>query len=155
MKRLISADDVLQDSWISAFRSSDTFSGGSSDAFDRWFVSIVRSRLLNAIRYANQAMRSADRVESDRSGSYLGLLSQLSDSGKTASSQCAGREAVQAMRLALSALPDDYRQVITLHFIDGQSHADVATMMNKSKDAVRGLLYRGVLQLKQLITSRS
>lgn len=157
MRRLISADDVLQDAWISAFRSSGTFIAVSSDAFDRWFMTIVRSRLLNAVRYANQAIRCPDRLleTGDRSGSYMNLLARLTDSGKTASSQCAGQEALQAMRLAMSALPEDYRQVITLHYIDGQTHADVATVMNKSKDAVRALLYRGVLQLKELILSRS
>lgn len=150
MRAVLSVEDVLQEAWIAAFRTCAGFVNESPGAFDRWFLTIVRSRLLNAIRYANQAMRTVDRLEkADRSGSYLGLVARLADPARTASSHCAGQEAVQAVRLAISALPDDYRQAITMHYIEGQSQAEVASQMNKTKPAVHGLLYRGLEQLKE------
>lgn len=157
MVRLISVDDVLQEIWITAFRSIHTFSSQSPDGFDRWLMTIARTRLLNAIRYGNQMNRAAHRVQDqpDRTGSYLALLDRIANPGRTPSSEHACDEAVQAIRLAIDGLPEDYRRAILMHHIDGRSQAEVATVMNKTTAAVNGLLYRGLVRLKNRMGAES
>ncbi len=150
MQPVVAVDDVLQEIWITAFRSIGSFSSYGSDSLDRWLMTIARTRLLNAIRYASQSNRAVDRVQVqvDRTGSYFALFGRIAHPGRTPSSEHACDEAVRAVRVALDALPDDYRRAITMHHIDGRSQSEVATVMQKSTAAVNGLLYRGMLRLK-------
>jgi DNA-directed RNA polymerase specialized sigma24 family protein len=43
------------------------------------------------------------------------------------------------MRAALATLPDDQREVIDRHYLQGESHAQIALAMGRTKDAIRGL----------------
>lgn len=59
-----------------------------------------------------------------------------------------GREAVQE---ALAALPPDYRQVIQLRIVEGYSRSETAKLTGRSEDAVRGLQYRALQQLRDAL----
>lgn len=150
IQRVVSADDVLQEIWITAFRSVGDFTCQGPDSFERWLMTIARTRLLNAIRHSDQSNRAVGRLREDpnKSGSYLALFGRVAYPGRTPSSEHACDEAVLAIRQAIDSLPDDYRRAITMHHIDGHSHAEVASVMQKSTDAVNGLLYRGLRRLK-------
>ena len=62
-------------------------------------------------------------------------------------------EAVDAVQIALAALPEDYRTAITLRYIHGRSCAQVAKAMRKSDGAVWSLLYRGKRKMRGLVDS--
>jgi RNA polymerase sigma-70 factor (ECF subfamily) len=48
---------------------------------------------------------------------------------------------------ALDQLGDDQRQVVLLRFVEGLSHAEVATVIGKSEGATRAIQHRAVLAL--------
>jgi len=154
---MVAVEDILQEIWITAFRSIQSFSEQSPGSFDKWLITITRTRLLNAIRYGTRKSRTASRVEqqSDCTGSYLALLGRLANPGRTPSSEQACDEAMKAVRLAIDSLPDDYRRAITMYHIDGRTQAEVATVMNKTPAAVNGLLYRAMVRLKNRMGSES
>ena len=52
------------------------------------------------------------------------------------------------MLAALYSLPVLYRRALTLHYLKGIPHPELARVMDKSADAVRGLLQRGVRMLR-------
>lgn len=156
MARLICVEDILQEIWITAFRSIHLYSNQGPDAFDKWLRTIARTRLLNAVRYGSSKNRAADRVvQSDRIGSASGLLGRVPTPGRTPSSEHACNEAVQAVRVAIDGLPDDYRRAVTMHVLDGRTEAEVATVMNKTPAAVHGLLYRALARLRVGMGSES
>ena len=64
-------------------------------------------------------------------------------------------EAATAIQNALSSLPEDYRKVITLHHLEGLPQGDVALIMQRSRPAVRGLLLRGMRELRQRMGASS
>lgn len=48
-------------------------------------------------------------------------------------------------------LPEDYKNVLTLRFLNGLSPEETATMMNRSEGAVRVLQFRALAALKRLL----
>lgn len=65
-------------------------------------------------------------------------------------SERAGRtERFAELAAALGGLPTDQRRAIELHHLAGLSLTDTAAEMGKTTQAVVGLLYRGLKQLRQ------
>jgi RNA polymerase sigma-70 factor (ECF subfamily) len=56
----------------------------------------------------------------------------------------------QLVRLAaaLAALPEDQQVAVHLHHLDGLSLVEVGKRMNRSKEAVAGLLFRALKRLR-------
>ena len=54
-----------------------------------------------------------------------------------------------AILQAMKTLTNDQREVITLRFIEGLSHQQIAFIVKKHEDAVRAIQYRGLQQLKK------
>ena len=60
-------------------------------------------------------------------------------------------EEVARLARALACLPPDQQQVVELHHLKGMSVADVADQMGRTKQAVVGLLFRGLKRLRELL----
>ena len=56
---------------------------------------------------------------------------------------------VDAVRKALSGIRDEYREVITWHYIDELKVPEIARIANKSEGAVRVLLHRALNSLRE------
>ena len=52
---------------------------------------------------------------------------------------------------ALGQLPEDQRLAIELHHLKGCTVAEAAEQMGRTKNAVVGLLFRGMKRLRQLL----
>jgi RNA polymerase sigma-70 factor (ECF subfamily) len=61
------------------------------------------------------------------------------------------KEAVERIEAALDALPEDYREVITLAKLVGLSRAEIGEVMGRSEGAVRTLLFRAQARLAELL----
>ena len=57
-------------------------------------------------------------------------------------------EEVTRLAEALAALPDDQRQAVEMHHLEGLRFAEIAARMGRSKTSVAGLVFRGVRALK-------
>jgi len=149
----IDPDDVLQEVWISAFHVVSSFRATAPDAFDRWLTTIVRSKLVNAVRRVRRAKRGGGIQEGqdpiDRTSSFAGLAGLVDVRARTPSSEQAMQDAVRAVESALGGLPEEYEKVIRLRFLEGRSQDEVAEAMHKSPQAIHSLLYRGLLKLRQ------
>lgn len=152
LRHFVVIEDVLQDVWIAAFRGFAGFRQEGPDAFDRWLISITQSRLVDAIRRARSLKRGGgERIAHEarqRTTSYLDLFASTGAKQHTPSGERAAKEAVHAVQVALGALPDDHRCAIMLHHINGQSRAEVAMVMQKTRPAVNSLLFRGLRMLR-------
>ena len=61
----------------------------------------------------------------------------------------------QSLRLAaeLAQLPDEQRDAVVLHHLQGCSLAQVAGHLQRSESAVAGLLHRGLKKLRELMAA--
>lgn len=146
----IDASDVVQQTYLSAVRKFDEFTGDDADALAGWLQLIHERNLIDTARKHIQAdMRSVDREAT------VVELDPIEDVELTSPSQrlMRGENAVRLAR-ALIHLPDDQCQAVRLRHLDGWSLEDIAQRMKRSKRAVAGLLHRGMENLRERLSGQ-
>ena len=125
------AEDLSQEVWLRVYARARQFSGG--EAFRGWLRTIV-IRCCVDLRRRRRA-RGGDRVETP------------------AGEPPASRPAPPLLRLdlerGLAALPEESRQVVVLHDVEGMGHAEVARALGISEEASRSRLSRARRALRE------
>jgi len=157
MQAVIDAGDVLQQTYIDAFVAIGRLELRSEKAFFRWLTTIADHRLIDAVKSLKRKKRGGDhqRAYSGPSSSMADLLELLSDSITSPSGQAARNEGIQVLESALGSLPDDYRQAVRLRYLEGKGIEEIAPEMDRTPDAVRGLLYRALKKLRDAMGQSS
>ena len=152
VQQVIDVDDILQQTFLQVFRDIRSFEAQSGASFFNWVRTIAENRLLDTIKGLKRKKRGGEhhraRAGEDGQGSSIkDLVEMLSAHGHSPSRSFARHEAIQAVQIGLASLPDDQREAIRLRFIGGKSLEEVADIMECTKAAVRGLIYRGKQEL--------
>ncbi|MEZ4399432.1 MAG: RNA polymerase sigma factor [Kofleriaceae bacterium] len=131
------AEDVLQDTFLAAWRSAASFRGDGAVA--GWLYAIARHA-------AHRRGRRADQVAtSDASLEQLGAAAGWGQPG--VAEAVARAEASGALAAALADLPDDDRTALVLHHLLDQTFAETARVLGLSVAATKSRLHRARLQL--------
>lgn len=138
LNRLVSnqsdALDVLQDTFVKAYRSLHTFRGES--AFYTWLYRIAVNTAKNHL--ASKLKESKDVSVDDEATGELSVLQDFS-----APDEEAGAEELQrAILHAIEQLPDDLKQALTLRELEGMSYDEIALAMNCPIGTVRSRIFR-------------
>ncbi|HBC48622.1 sigma-70 family RNA polymerase sigma factor [Litoricola sp.] len=138
VNRLVSnqsdALDVLQDTFVKAYRSLHTFRGES--AFYTWLYRIAVNTAKNHL--ASKLKESKDVSVDDEATGELSVLQDFS-----APDEEAGAEELQrAILHAIEQLPDDLKQALTLRELEGMSYDEIALAMNCPIGTVRSRIFR-------------
>jgi len=75
----------------------------------------------------------------------------VSDCQPQPETQVSDRIEHQRVRLALRSLTPDQQQVITLRFVEGWEHDEIADVIQKPQGAVRALQFRALNSLRRLL----
>ena len=152
-KSVISAEDILQEVSIAAFRGLPSFRADRPDAFDRWMTTLVERKVVDACRAARTLKRGGGRPtvknRRSRASSLADLFDRVASSGRTPSREVSAKEAVHAVQIALGSLPGDRRRAIWMRHIEGLSRAEIAKAMHKTDAAVNSLLFNGLRQMRR------
>ncbi len=156
MRALIAVDDVLQETYLCAFRDIPSFQPRGRGAFYRWLARIAENRLLDAIKAERAVKRGGGRAKAEaptgrEPDSVAGWLEMLAVYERTPSQSAAGHEAVAMIQNALGDLKEDYREALRLRFIEGLPVADAAARMKRTEGAVCLLCHRGLRRLRQTL----
>jgi len=76
------------------------------------------------------------------------VLPLLMDSADRPDEQLMGKETTTQVIRAISRLPDNYQEVISLRLIKGLTNPEIATIIGKSEVATRKLYSRGIQKLQ-------
>jgi RNA polymerase sigma factor (sigma-70 family) len=136
-RHLLTADDVLQQSFVDAFHDFAGFAGDSPAALRRWLMRIAKRNLLDAVRAVESEKRGGGRRygASDTQQSCLDLLQMLSASVTQPDQAAARAEAAEMIRSAVAALPGPYRDVVEAYDIAGREMADIAEGIGRTRGA--------------------
>ncbi len=155
----LTAEDVLQETFLDVINRIATFEPRSEEAFFHWVATIAEHRLIDMIRAQKAAKRGGDRAQVDNAAgeaeSVADLLGLLAVNERTPSRSAAGHEAVDAIRGALEQIKPDYREALRLRYVEGLSVADTAARMDRTEPAIHMLCHRGLLSLRDTLGSDS
>jgi RNA polymerase sigma-70 factor (ECF subfamily) len=145
------ASDLVQETFLEAQRDFAQFTGTSEAELLAWLARLLLNNLGNFTRrYRTTSKRAVAReVALQVDGSSNAPGNGLAAPGPTPSGQAMGREQARALYQALERLPDEYRQVLTLRFLQGQSFEEIGRQMDRSPDAARKLWSRALERLRE------
>ena len=120
------AEDILQESFVSAFKSLDSFKGESS--FGSWLKRIVINKSLNALRQKKQNFADLDNLH---------IASEESDENEDFP-----EVEPEQIHEAIKTLPEKARVVLNLYLLEGYKHKDIADMLDISESTSKSQYQR-------------
>jgi RNA polymerase sigma-70 factor (ECF subfamily) len=154
MQSVISVEDILQETYYRAFQQIERFEPKSDQSFLAWLKTIAETRIIDAIKHQRRkkrggGMRRVDMAPDAFHSTIAELINVLTDEPEQSpSSLAATDEAVQAMQVAIASLPTEQRQAVLLRYFGQKSLDEAGIEMDRSPEAVRGLLRRAKLALR-------
>jgi len=155
---LLSAEDVMQVTYLEAFLQIDRFKPRGEGAFPAWLRRIAENNLRDAIKELERAKRPPPhkRIEitAERDSSWV-LFELLGGTTTTPSRRASRQEVKQALDAAIGTLPEDYRTVVRQYDLQGRSAVEIASSMCRSTGAVHMLRARAHDRLREALGSAS
>jgi RNA polymerase sigma-70 factor (ECF subfamily) len=138
------AQDLVQDAALRASRFRHTFQKGTS--FKSWFYRIIVNQFYTSTRRRRNTTTTSLDSLADATDIFLfarsaeaGLIAPDSDPAANVVS----RMAEDDVACALATLPEEFRTVATLYFIDDLSYQEIADILGVPIGTVRSRLHRG------------
>ena len=143
--------DLVQQTLLDAHKERGEFKGKTVAEFVDWLRTIMLRNTFDVIRSMRRKMRDCKRNTSltqfERSSACFGL--NLAYDDLSPSGLAMREEQLTRMSQILDQLPPPQRQAITLRHFWGLTSEETAEAMGRSKDAVSGLLRRGLRTLRE------
>jgi RNA polymerase sigma-70 factor (ECF subfamily) len=141
LNNVAEAEDVLQESFIEAFKNLERFEYRTS--FGGWLKQICINRSINQLK-----KRKIDWVDMEQIAGYDGVDEQPADEVEIALQ-------VESVKKAIMKLPDGYRTVLNLYLLEGYDHEEVAEILHVAESTTRTQYMRAKQKLLQLLKEGS
>jgi RNA polymerase sigma-70 factor (ECF subfamily) len=128
------AEDIMQESFLSAFEKIDTYSGTVS--FGAWLKKIVINRSLDVLGKKKAIFEDIDFHIGIRDDSQEDLLRKEEVDIM-----------VEEVKEAIKRLPDGYRIILSLYLLEGYDHDEIAEILKISSSTSRSQLSRAKQKL--------
>jgi RNA polymerase sigma-70 factor (ECF subfamily) len=137
------AEDILQETFISAYRAIDRFEGRAH--VSTWLYRIAHNAVLMRLRKEKRT----PYLQSLEDDLDLDVLAAPSHREGAPERRLLESELRDKMDEALASLTDALREVFILRDIEGLSTAETAEILNLSETAVKSRLHRARLALRE------
>ena len=128
------AEDIMQESFLSAFEKIDTYSGTVS--FGAWLKKIVVNRSLDVLNKRKAVFEDID--------THIGIRDDSSD-------DMAQKEEIDVrvdeVKRAIEKLPDGYRVILSLYLLEGYDHDEIGEILSITSSTSRSQLSRAKQKL--------
>lgn len=144
------AEDLVQDAAVQAFRAFHTFTPGTH--FKAWFFKI----LTNLFFQRHRKKRREPEIASVEDVPDLYLYAQTAEAGLHARSSdpaalVLGKMDEEQVSAALASLPEEFRAVSTLYFVEEFTYPEIAEILGCPVGTVRSRLHRGRKHLQKAL----
>ena len=131
-------NDVVQESFIKAYRALPNFRGDS--AFYTWLYRISINTAKNFLANNNKRPIMASEI-TNGDGEVMDVVEQVADN-LTPEAELMNKQILQTVESAVAKLPEDLRRAITLREMDGLSYEEIAEVMQCPIGTVRSRIFR-------------
>ena len=132
-------DDVLQNTFIKAWKGIDNFKGDS--ALSTWLFSIARNEALTYIRQ-KKSTRSIDDEDFTEQATFV------------ADEHFDGNEAENMLMQAVSTLPPKQRQVFCMKYFDDKKYEEISGIVGTSIGALKASYHIAVEKISTFIKGK-
>lgn len=140
------AEDLLQETLLTAFRSLGQLR--DPNGFRPWLMKIAQNTCIDAARKDHRQKRSGPEVQGGAALRLVPTDDQLPEA------EAEQREQQQHVLAVLNAMPEEYRQPLTLRYIGGADYETICQQLKITNGALRGLLHRGLALLREEFAKR-
>ncbi len=145
------AEDVLQETFLSAFQAMSRFEGRSQ--LSTWLYRIAMNASLMRLRKRERLPTfSLDQPPDDAEDQEV-MSRHLVDWSNVPDDQMLTAEAKEMMDRAIAQLPESLRAAFVLRDIEGLSGAETADVLGITVQAVKTRLHRARLQLRDRLSA--
>jgi len=152
--------DVVQITFLEAFRDFESFRGDTVESLLAWLRHILRNNVSTAHQHHLTAQKRSARKEvtlrisSESGGSSLGMQDILPAESSSPSQRMMRDEASVVLAACLEQIPETQRDAIRMRYLEGMSLKEISDRTGKSEMAVAGLLKRGLRALRDEMATR-
>lgn len=125
----IDVDDILQETFLKAYKKIDQFDGQSS--LFTWLYSIARNLIMDEFRH-QQRMPQRSHTPADE-------FEITDDSPNSAKSN---REEIHELRNAISELPDILRDIVVMKTLEGLSYDEICQITGVNTETLKNRMFR-------------
>ena len=142
------AHDLASETFLRAVQNVRRLDPLQSGSLYPWLYTVLGNLIVDHYRRA-----AFVQVEPDLSGAeeLSELFEALPDQGPLPEEVVSRHQVQGAVRAVLQQLPDAQAAAVFYRFVGGMSLREIAEVMDKSEGAVKSLLHRGMLSLRQRV----
>ena len=134
------AEDILQESFLEAFKYINEFRGDSS--FGAWLKKIVVNRAINQLKKRSltlfEHIPGADNLQYEEPNNNTDEV----------------QYEVKKVQSALQELPAGYRLVLSLYLLEGYDHGEIAQILNITESTSKSQYNRAKTKLRELLKEK-
>lgn len=143
--------DIVQQTLLQAHKAQASFRGATEGELMAWLKQILTRNLIHATRDFGAVKRDVGlehSLQATLEDSWLQLDQALAQTGSSPRDQAQKNEDQRQMCDAVAQLPEAQRRAVELHHFLGLRITNVAEKMEKTPEAIAGLLKRGMQTLR-------
>lgn len=134
------AEDLVQEAFVKAYRFWDKFEQGSNCR--AWLFKIMTNIFINDYRSKSRSPMAVNVDEIDDNFLY-GQLAVGSGKNENPENDLLNKVFDDDVKKAIEGLPDDFRLVVVLSFLEGFSYQEIADIADLQLGTVKSRLHRG------------
>jgi RNA polymerase sigma-70 factor (ECF subfamily) len=148
-----SASDLVQSACREVLQHMDRLQYDGEDGFRQWLYTTALRKIKDRHRYYLAEKRDARREVpiAPQTSSDASRFLELYQSFGWPSQEAVLREELERLQRVFEELPDNYRQVITLAYIERLPHAEISQRLGITEPHARVLLSRALARLAGLL----
>ncbi|WP_229719372.1 RNA polymerase sigma factor [Winogradskyella schleiferi] len=134
VKDTLEAEDIVQEAFIKAFSKLEQYKAEVS--FGAWLKRIVINRCIDVLKSKRQRLVELEDY-------HLNVIEDNEEEWTVEDGIT-----LEAVKLAIEALPEKYKYVVMLYLMEGYDHQEIAEILNITEVASRTQLSRGKQKLQ-------
>jgi RNA polymerase sigma-70 factor (ECF subfamily) len=147
---------IVQQTLLDAYLARDRFPA-DADQQAAWLRRVLANNLMDEIRRLRSRGRfrvEEQSLEQALEQSSVRLAGLLTSEEPTPGQVAIHNEGLARLAEALLRLPEDQHRAVELHHLQGLSLAETGQQMGRSREAVAGLVFRGLKALRALLADK-